>query len=208
MNTKLTVRQSSSGWCWSIAGCGLESWAEPSTVVFVVVNELRNAWTTVLVWQIEFTASILFDVVVLGLRVISEIKKTSSENKFTSKIFLRYVCIVMNQSVMYGLWRAYLLCSEYGQIDWHFHLKTLDRYNYKSLKLLWLYTPKSEYIKTPNYLQIYLNRWNTYTLVYSDSVYMPLVDEFRTTKQPSLSSCLSSDSALWRDISPTYHLNW
>lgn len=35
---------------------------------------------------------------------------------------------------------------------------------------------------------------------------MPLVEELRTTKQPSLSSPLSSDSARCRDISPTYHL--
>lgn len=46
----------------------------------------------------------------------------------------------------------------------------------------------------------------THILVYNDNVYSPLVEEFLTTKQPSLSSCLSNDSDLWRDMSPTYHL--
>lgn len=47
----------------------------------------------------------------------------------------------------------------------------------------------------------------TYTLVCRDSVYRPFVDDLRTTKQPSLSPCFSSDSARCRDISPTYHLD-
>lgn len=47
---------------------------------------------------------------------------------------------------------------------------------------------------------------HTYTLVCSDSVYNPLVEDLRTTKQPSLSPCFNNDSARWRDMSPTYHL--
>lgn len=46
----------------------------------------------------------------------------------------------------------------------------------------------------------------TYTFVKRESVYRPLVEEFLTTKHPSLSSCLRRDSALCLDISPTYHL--
>ena len=43
--------------------------------------------------------------------------------------------------------------------------------------------------------------------MYSDNVYNPFVDEFLTTKHPSLSSCFSSDSERCRDMSLTYHLH-
>lgn len=47
---------------------------------------------------------------------------------------------------------------------------------------------------------------STYTFVYSDNVYKPFVEDFLTTKHPSLSSCFSNDSDRCLDMSSTNHL--
>ena len=63
--------QPSSGRRRSIARRGLQPRAQSPAVVLVVVDELGYAGAAVLVGQVELSASVLFYVVVLCLRMVS-----------------------------------------------------------------------------------------------------------------------------------------
>jgi len=69
MNLPFVVGQASRRWNWAIAGRGFESAGQAARVVAMVVDQIRNCLTAVLLAQIILAAGILLDVVVLHMRL-------------------------------------------------------------------------------------------------------------------------------------------